>query len=175
MGNLLLEQGRLAEAEPYLGEAWEKSRSVLGEFDPDTLFAISQRGALLVAQRKYAEAEKLLAPVEAATRDMASLHVLYPRALLLPRALIRMSLGKARAGLGKFAAAEPDLLAAQAELGTEDTLPDPHRQRDTQAVIDLYTAWNIAEPNKGYAAKAAEWKRRQEALTAAGSSRRSAP
>lgn len=34
-------------------------------------------------------------------------------------------------------------------------------QKDTldcvQAIVDLYTAWDKAEPGKGYDAKAAEW------------------
>ena len=36
-----------------------------------------------------------------------------------------------------------------------------------QAIVDLYTAWNTAEPGKGYEAKAAEWKRKLDKLVAA--------
>ena len=58
---------------------------------------------------------------------------------------------------GKLAEAEPYYREAlekrRRTLGEEH----PMTVRCLQALIDLYTAWDKAEPDKGYAAKAAEW------------------
>ena len=47
MGNLLRDQGKLAEAEPLFREALVASRSVLGERHPDTLIATNNLANLL--------------------------------------------------------------------------------------------------------------------------------
>ena len=60
MGSLLRDQGKLAEAEPYLREALEKFRRVLGKEHPDTLLSVSNLGTLFQAQGKSAEAESAL-------------------------------------------------------------------------------------------------------------------
>jgi hypothetical protein len=36
-----------------------------------------------------------------------------------------------------------------------------------QALIDLYTAWDVAEPGKGYDTKAAEWKAKLDEIATA--------
>jgi hypothetical protein len=72
--------------------------------------------------------------------------------------------GRARVGVGfdadGFKFAESNLLAAHPiYLAAKDRGPT---HKDTlagvQAIVDLYTAWDKAEPGKGYDAKAAEWK-----------------
>jgi non-specific serine/threonine protein kinase/serine/threonine-protein kinase len=55
----LLEQGKLAEAEPFCREALEKSRHGIGDDHPDTLGKMGTMTALLKAQGKFAEAEVL--------------------------------------------------------------------------------------------------------------------
>ena len=115
---------------------------------------------LLVAQGKFAEAEKLLAPLEAqahgaAYRDNADV-----------LATSMMSLGMARTGLAEFTVAEPDLLWAQPILVRWNGPNGKPTRKCTQALIDLYTAWNTAQPGKGYDVKAAEWKRKLDALGA---------
>ena len=57
MGALLMDQGKLSEAEPYWREALAKRRRVLGEDDLDTLNAINNMGGLLYEQRKLSEVE----------------------------------------------------------------------------------------------------------------------
>jgi hypothetical protein len=79
-----------------------------------------------------------------------------------------MNLGKARTGLGQFADAETDLLEAQ-PIFVKTRGPKHKETREcTQAVIDLYTAWDAAERGKGYDAKAAEWKRKLVAAETVG-------
>ena len=161
LGGFLLDEGRLNEAEPYLREALEKSRRVNGEQHATTLTSINKLGALLVAQGKYAEAKKLLAPFEVPTRKTFAVGEPYRMASFL------MHLGKARTGLGEFAAAETDLLEAQPIFVKSRGSRPVDIRECTQAIVDLYTAWNTAAPDKGYTAKAAEWKRRLGALGAA--------
>ena len=57
MGFILYRQGKLDEAEPYLVEALEVSRRVLGDEHPDTLVSIKNLARLFRVQGKYAEAE----------------------------------------------------------------------------------------------------------------------
>lgn len=58
MGDLLLRQGRRAEAETYTREALDKCRRFLGDQDPITLVAMDDWAMFLLSHRKYAEAEQ---------------------------------------------------------------------------------------------------------------------
>ena len=163
LGRILEEQGQLVEAELFLHEAMEQSLRVdraMGEKARVTLYAITYMGALRVAQGRYYEAEKLLAPHEAEARTVGTIQDAYIHAMVL------LGLGRARAGIGEFAAAETDLLEAQPVL-VRVKGPDHQRAREcSRAISGLYTARNVAEPGKGYDLKAAEWKRRQAVLDA---------
>jgi serine/threonine protein kinase/tetratricopeptide (TPR) repeat protein len=162
LGYLLEREGKLTEAEPYDREVLEKARRLLGEDNPGTLLAIGLMGGLLEKQGKHDAAEKLLAPAEPATRKAFTGDNAYRLALLL------MNLGKARTGLGEFAAAEANLLEAQPIFVRAR---GPEHDRGTreciQAIVDLYSTWNTREPRKGYDTKAADWRRKLEALGAA--------
>ena len=155
----MLDEGKLVEAEPYLRDGLEKSRRVLGNENDDTLTAINGMGGLLVAQGKQAEAIALLAPAEVATRKA------FPGDNAFRLASFLMHLGKARSGLGEFAAAEPNLLEAHDIFAR--TQP-PRYKRDLrdciQAIVDLYASWNAAERGKSYDTKAAEWKMKLDEL-----------
>ena len=69
--------------------------------------------------------------------------------------------GRARAGLAKepggFATAEADLLEAQSVLAKLRGEKDKETREWTQGLVDLYAAWDRAEPGNGYDAKAAAW------------------
>ena len=158
LGGLLLDQGKLNEAEPYLREALEKSRRINGEQHATTLTSINKMGALLVAQTKYAEAKKLLAPYEVPTRKTFVAGEPYRIASFL------MNLGKAHTGLGEFAAAETDLLEAQPMFVKSRSSRPVDTRECTRAIVDLYAAWDHAQPGKGHDGKAAEWKRKLDAL-----------
>jgi serine/threonine protein kinase/tetratricopeptide (TPR) repeat protein len=160
LGGFLRDNGRMVEAESYLRKALDDSRRAFGSDSEVTLYAMAQMGQMLVAQGKFAEAEKLLAPLEARARgavfngDMES---------MTPA---MTSLGMARTGLGEFAAAETDLLEAQPRL-TVDLGPKARvTRRCTQALGDLYAAWNAAHPGEGHDTQSAAWKRKLDALGA---------
>jgi serine/threonine protein kinase/tetratricopeptide (TPR) repeat protein len=158
MGFLLQAQGKLAEAEPYYREAVEKRRRVLGEEHQLTLVSIIYSGDLLREMNKPAEAIELLAPSEAAA--CKAFTGVNPRIL----ALMLTTLGRARVTLGynpnRFNVAETNLLEAH-QLYVK-TGGEKHKNAldCVQGLIDIYTAWDKAEPGKGYDAKAREWKAR---------------
>jgi serine/threonine protein kinase len=169
MGRLLQDQGRLAEAEPYYRDALEKRRRTLGEEHPYTLGSVSLMLRLLVAQTQAREALDLGAPYEPAARKAFTGGSAWRLALFL------MSLGRARMGLGydseRFTLAEANLIEAHTiYLAAKDRGPT---HKDTlecvQALVDLYAAWDKAEPGKGYGDKAAEWKAKLDAANAASS------
>jgi hypothetical protein len=111
---------------------------------------------VLTEQGEHAEAIALLTPAESPMRETFTGGNAYRTALLLT------SLGRARAGLGydadRFALAEANLLEAHAMY--LDTRGAEHEDTEecVEALVDLYTAWNEAEPEGGYDAKAAEWR-----------------
>jgi non-specific serine/threonine protein kinase/serine/threonine-protein kinase len=158
MGFLLQSQGKFAEAEPYYRDALEKRRRVLGEEHPDTLNSVSLIGRLHLAQSKDREALDLAEPFEPAARKAFS-------GGNAPRlATFLTLLGRARVGVGydraRFALAEANLLEAHAIFLAAKNRGPSHKDtlECVKALIDLYTAWDKAEPGKGYAAKAAELK-----------------
>ena len=157
LGALLRDHGKLDEAERFLREALDSSRRVLGPNDPTTLYALVHLAGLFVARGKPGEAEKLLAPLEAQARSGE--HSPASDALVVGL----MNLGRARTMLGEYALAEPDLVEAQPTLSASGPYTRIARQ-STVALVDLYTAWNIAEPGKGHDAKAAAWKQKLDVM-----------
>ena len=166
MGRLLLDQDHLTEAEPYLREALEKFRRVLGDEHPRTLFSMNNTGRLLNAQGKHSEAIALLVPLEPAARKV----FIGGNARRLADFLT--VLGRGRVGVGfdaeRFLLAESNLLEAHTiYLAAKDRGP---ANTDTlayiQGLVDLYSAWHVANPGKGYDAKAAEWRVKLDAATA---------
>jgi len=154
IGNLafLYEQaGKYAEAEPYCRAALDGQRRVLGDDHRDTLISISNMAKLLVEVGKGEEAVRLAR--EAVDRGRATLGETHW--------FVGNFLGKyglAQASLGHYAEAEEALLEGHVILAAG--LGDNHEQTRRVAVYlsDLYDAWEIAEPGKGYGAKAAEWR-----------------
>jgi hypothetical protein len=161
VARLLQEHGDLAEAEPLFRESLEMRERLLGKEHRDTLVSVILMAGLRVAQGNHTDALRLLAPIEAKTREVFTGGNAYQLASLL------MNLGKARAGPANnpadFAAAEANLLEAHAIFVKA---PGPFRKdtRDcTQALADFYETWDKAEPGKGHDAKTAEWKAKLDA------------
>jgi eukaryotic-like serine/threonine-protein kinase len=163
LGSVLREQGKLTEAETYFQQSIEKNRRAHGDDHADTLTAIMRMASLRVAQGKNAEAIALLTPIEEKV----------PKAFTgmtgtLRFASLRGLLGKVRAGLAKqpaeFAEAEANLIEAQTTFAKTRGDKDKETREWTQALVDLYAAWDKAEPGKGYDAKSAEWKKNLDAV-----------
>jgi serine/threonine protein kinase/tetratricopeptide (TPR) repeat protein len=152
LGVLLRDQNKTAEAEHCLREVVEKIRPKLGPEHANTLNATASLASVLVVEKRYHEAIELLAPAENAVRKVFT--VPNPRMV----AFVLMLLGKAHAGLGEYSSAEAELLEAQPLFVKSRGPAHKDTVNCTQAIVDLYTARDAAEPGKGYAAKATEWK-----------------
>jgi tetratricopeptide (TPR) repeat protein len=158
LGGVLREQGKLAEAETYFQQTVEKNRRLHGEEHPDTLTAILRMGGLRVAQGQYTEALAMLTPIQGKFRKAIPGNV----GLFRDASLVGM-MGKARSRLAKepveFTTAEANLLEAQSVFTRFRGAQVKETREWAQALVDLYGAWDKAEPGKGYDAKAAAWKK----------------
>jgi hypothetical protein len=152
LGVLLRDQDKTAEAEDCLRKVVEKLRPKLGPQHANTLNAIASLASVFVAEKRYHEAIELLAPAENAARKVFT--VPNPRMV----AFVLMNLGKARTGMRDFPAAEAELLEAQPLFVKSRGPAHKDTVNCTQAIVDFYTARDAAEPGKGYADKAAQWK-----------------
>ena len=121
------------------------------------MMSLDKNGSALVAQGKYADALALLAPKEDLMRKRGNAGALVraSNGWLLARFLL--ALGSAHLGVHDYVSAEKALTDActiAAYFG-----PGAKEARDcARARVDLYTAWNAAEPGKGYDTKADEWR-----------------
>ncbi len=152
VGSLLRAQGKLAEAESYYRDSLARYRRVLGDAHPETLGSFINLGVVLQSRGEHRETVTTLAPIESIARSTfigRNAHRLVP---------LLLSLGKARAALGDYAAAEGHLLEANGLL--VHAHGEAHRDtRDAaQTLVDLYAAWHTADPSQGHDAKSAEWK-----------------
>jgi tetratricopeptide (TPR) repeat protein len=169
MGALLHRLDNLIDAEALYREALEKRRRVLGEEHPHTLASINRICVLLRTSDRNAEAVELLAHAEVAARRTFTGGDESGMATMLTL------LGGARVSLGydadRFALAEKNLLEASAIL-REASGTTPGLLVDCfQELVDLYVAWHAAEPEKGYDAKASEWRAKLDAAGSGAESR----
>lgn len=173
LGVMLSEQKKFAEAEPYLREALEKSRQLDGADHPDTLSSVSNMGKLLQSQGRHQEAIDLFSPSEQAARKA------FVGGVAVRLATFLTSLGRARVGLGydagQFELAEANLLEAHFIFHKARGESHKDTRASVQAMVDLYTAWDTAEPGKGYAPKVAQWKAKLDAAPAAPAKERRLP
>jgi len=111
----------------------------------------SQMGHLYAVQARFDEAEPLLA--EAVARLRAS-----PRTsgTQLGRALFYH--GSCLSDVKRFPDAERTLLEAYELLNHVPPTVDRLKTRIMGALVETYESWHAAEPDKGYDAKAAEWR-----------------
>ncbi len=154
LAGALREENKNAEAEPLLREAIAKSPRVLGEDNYNTVMSISLLGDLLDDQGRFAEAVALLAPSEENVRRGLSTDAPSQWGLYL------LDLGKARAGSHDYAVAEAPLLEAHTIASSTHDFGDKRLRAYTKALVDLYLAWNKAEPGKGYDAKSTDWQKK---------------
>jgi hypothetical protein len=168
LGSLLRALGRSAEAEPFHREALEKARRTLGNEHSLSLISVTASLRVAVDQSRPVDELALALPYEPVVRRVFT-------GSNAPRvADFLTATGRARVALGfdaeRFKLAESNLLEAHAiYLAAPDRGPAHRDTREcAQGLVDLYTAWDAAEPGKGLDAKAAEWRARTEASLGAG-------
>jgi tetratricopeptide (TPR) repeat protein len=148
LASLLRSRRKHAEAEPMLREAVEIRRRAFGPTDAETLKATSNLAFLLDAQGKFTESEPLFRQLVAANS---------PGFAGWRTGNVRMGLGHTLTGLKQYAQAEPMLLEAEQILATAPQTPAGRHNQSMRSLAELYTAWNKAEPGKGYDQKALQW------------------
>lgn len=159
MGTLLRNLDRPAESEQILRDVLERYTGTLGVAHPRSRTAIEALGETLFVEEKFAEVVQLLSDAEPSFRaafaktDTGELRVLLLR------------LGQARAATSAFSAAEAALKEAHAMYVAARGPTGKRTLECVQALIDLYNAWHIAEPDTRWDAKAADWKAKLEATT----------
>jgi tetratricopeptide (TPR) repeat protein len=152
MGSLLRRQNKLVEAEPLFRKAVAILRPKPGTDPFFSCISIYKMGDLLQAQGKHAEAIVLLEPAEGQMRG------LFTGAHASRLATFLMALGRARAGREQFSIAESNLLESN-RIYAVTPGPYPKDRRDSyQALTELYAAWHMKAPGKGYDALASRWR-----------------
>ena len=151
MGGLLQLIGKLGEAEALAREALEGRRQVLRERHPSLASSLMVLGMILIDKAEHNEAETLL-------RECLSI-----RKEALPEdhwrnASAKSVLGASLAGQGMLAEAEPMLLEGYAGLKDNPSASDIRKREALERIVELYDAWQAAEPDAGHDAKAAEWR-----------------
>ncbi len=151
MGRLRLEQGRLDDAEDHFGKALEGCRRSLGDDHPRTLGSLSNMGDLRRAQGRANEATQLhRQALDGLLRQFGEDDWRVANA--------RLGLGRDLIVLGRFEEAERELLEFTRVAGLPRFASPGRRRQGREALAALYEAWHKAEPEKGYDAKAAEWR-----------------
>jgi tetratricopeptide (TPR) repeat protein len=155
MAVLLVSLKRNDEAVDLFREVLDARRRVLGEEHPDTLLTLMNLGKILRVTRGSAEAASALGAEEATVRrvfeggDQSILGVYLS------------VLGRARADIGEFCAAEPILIEANGLLNQSAGVHPKLRAFVVTGLAELYHAWDVAEPGQGHDASEAEWRARQ--------------
>jgi serine/threonine protein kinase len=176
LGALMFERGKLDEAERYARESLVKRRRVLGDAHPDTLLlSLTGMSAVLQAQGRHQEIVDLISQMEGAARSTLTKF----NAAGLARILTELGRARVRTGYEpeRFRVAESNLLEGhRIYLAAGDRGPAHEETLNCVLdLIDLYTAWEKAEPGKDHGAKAAEWQARFDAAKVGAPSDPAAP
>jgi tetratricopeptide (TPR) repeat protein len=138
--------GRVAEAEKLYKEDYEVSRKLLGDEHPDLLAAISNLGRIYIAEKKYDEAERILA------KGVATANKVVPRDFY-GRGMILLSYGETLVATHRTREAEPYLVEAYAVLRPIKGADDPGVGFCVKTLTGFYE-------QTGRPAEAAKWRSR---------------
>ncbi len=151
LASLYKDQGRHDEAEPLYVQTLEIQKRVLGEEHPNTLISMNNLAELYHTQGRYEDAAALFVQAVAGAR------VAWPASHWITGAILGYY-GKTLTVLQRYEEAETALLEAH-DLISAGLGPDNERTISAiKSLSYLYGAWHEAEPDKGYDAKAAEWR-----------------
>jgi hypothetical protein len=149
LAKALEHRGAHAEADELFIAALEERRRRHRSPHPEIAYSLSDYGQALLERGEPAAAEPLLAELV----EVQALLAREPLELATARYLHGASLAR----LGQFGAAEECLVAAGETFATR---PDakPGIARDARAaLLELYAAWDEAEPEAGHARRAERW------------------
>jgi len=146
-------QKRFDECEALHRESLEGCRRVLGADHPFTLISLNNMGKLLMQRGRPADAEPFLR--DATDRSRRAAGDSNPRTLMFIG-----NLGTVLARQGKFPEAEALLLEADRGYAAAQGVDPERRTQIAKELVQLYTAWDQAEPGRGYGLKAELWRPR---------------
>jgi len=155
LGALLYRQDKLPEAEAVLRESLQLQRSVLGGDHPAVAECSIDLAKLAARQGRFQEGEEL-------ARDALRIYEARPDGAAWLRADAQSTLGAALTGQGRFTEAETLLVEGLDALRDQSIAPPWIKGDALLALTALYEQWDAAEPGKGYAEKAAEWRAKLE-------------
>lgn len=148
---VLRAKGQVAEAETMLRQLEESERRVLGPKHPflgSTLFVLA---SIHARRGEFAEAVEILNEVMAIyASSLTPAHIKMQTA--------RIALGTCYARMGKFPDAERILLNGYETLRGRADVSIDWRESSIRYLVNLYEAWDKAEPSSGKAEKAAHWR-----------------
>lgn len=151
LASMLQDQGDYTAAEPLFREGLALRRSLLGDDHPDVAASLHDLAALMYAMGDCGGAEPLYREALAIREKKLS-----PAHLKSIESRVRLA--RALVKLGRFCDAESLLVAAQESCAQIPSAPPAAVRLVLEHLAELYDAWHKAEPDKGYDAKAAEWR-----------------
>ena len=77
----------------------------------------------------------------------------------------RMGRGRTLVRMKRFSDAEKELLEAERVMGAPKGVPAGRHKSCLEAVVQLYEAWNKADPSDAHAASVASWKAKLDAAS----------
>ena len=150
LGHLYL--GRLAEAKGDFAAAEAEIRRALAILDANELgTSYAARMAQLYLGRALLEARRL----DAADRALSQAYEYFRSApgFHTPRAQTETALGSCRVAQGRYAEAEPLLLAAERTLEASQVETSPRLRASIQALVTLYDRWGKRPEHERWAAR----------------------
>ncbi len=153
LGIILQAQKRLDEAAPLYQEALEGRQKIYGDDHPHTLKSIAYMASLRLDQGHFLEALQLLEPLEDTFRKTFTVTTKEPLRL----SFYLVNLGRARAGLGDFPAAEGHLLESHAIMIAAPAMLGKDLRERILTILEFYSAWNRASPSAALDARIHEW------------------
>ena len=154
LGGTLMRMGRFAEADQLLQDVLDQRRQLLGDEHFDTNTSVVSLARLRVAQGRHREVLSLLVPMETRARKL----FIGGHKHFLSRYLLH--LGRAKAALGSFAAAEASLTESMDIWNTMTNRPYLDLIERYEVMVDFYSQWNDKESPPGVALKIRDWQQR---------------
>ncbi len=108
-----------------------------------------------------------MAKAEPLYREAAELYERTQGKAYWPTGNARMGLGRALVAQRRYAAAEPELLAAEQSFASAQGTPAGRHRLCIEALVALYEAWEGAAPGRGHGQEAVRWRARLAAFDAA--------